>query len=663
MRWRCTGTWPRISAAQAIADLDALLPCVPEDAGEAECARSFIEGFGRRAYRRDLDPATVERLLAVYEVGRTDAAFADGIGLVIEAILQSPMFLYRIESGVPASGEDTVPLDGFEVASRLSYFLWRSMPDDELLSAAAAGELDGAEAIETQARRMLADPRAERALLTFTGELLALDELASIYKDSELFPDFSAELAADMRTELELFVLDGLRQGDARLATLLGDNHTFVNARLADFYGIDAPPGDDFVRVELDANEFRGILSKPVLMALDAHDQRTSPTLRGKLVRTRLFCQKMPPPPPGVNSTIPVPGTLSTKEWVQQRLDNPSCAACHQLMDSIGLGFERFDAVGRYREQEDGEAVDGVGELFGTDVDGEFTGAAGLADRLVASAEVGDCVAHEWLELGLGRTPTDDDECTVSDVGDEFAASDYDVVELLVAIARSDAFRTRRPEDSSGGTVTRRNTTRRWSRRELLRTLGVSAAAAPFIPMLDGHADDPDVPKRLVLFTHPDGLVLENWRPTGGEHDFVLSPILAPLEPHRDRLLVLDGVDSRLCDGHRQVQRGARRDGVAVDGDVADLAGRGHQRRVGFGPVGGPDRGRGNRGRDGVLVPAGRGDHRAQQRVRGDPGLPCRGPAAARLRERSPPGVRSPVRGLLRGFRGRCSDGLTAGAA
>lgn len=428
-------------AAQA--DLATLVPCDPSATGERECAQQFIEEFGRRAFRRDLDAAQIERLLQVYDDGKDGATFDDGIRLVIEAVLQSPSFLYRIESGVPAPGDSHVALDDFELASRLSYFLWRSMPDDALLDAAASGELD----IEEQARRMLEDPRAERAILSFYGDLFALDTIGAIYKDPELFPDFSAELANDMRTELELFVLSALRDGDARLENLLGGSHSFVNARLAALYGIDAPAGDEFVRVELDPTRFRGVLTKPILMSLASHDQRTSPTLRGKLVRTRIFCQELPPPPDDVMTTIPAPGELSTREWVQQRLDNPACSGCHTLMDPIGLAFEGFDAVGHVRDEEDGMPIDASAEIVGTDVAGAFDGPGELAEKLLASAAVGECASRQWFELGLGRAPSSDDLCTTENLAAQFAESDHDIVELMVAIATSPAFRTRRPDE------------------------------------------------------------------------------------------------------------------------------------------------------------------------------------------------------------------------
>jgi hypothetical protein len=294
---------------------------------------------------------------------------------------------------------------------------------------------------------MLDDPRAERALLTFFGELFALDTVTSLYKDPEFFDTYSPELAADMRTELELFVLSALRDGDGRVDTLLGASHTFVNARLAALYGVEAPAGDGFARVELDPSRFRGLLTKPVLMALSAHDQRTSPTFRGKLVRTRLLCQGLPPPPPGVESTVPTPGELSTREWVQQRLDNPSCAGCHELMDPIGLAFEHFDAMGRYRDEDDGAAIDAHGSLVGTDVDGPFDGPSGLADKLLDSEQVGACIAHEWFEFGLGRVPGDDDACTTAAIDETFASTDHDITELMVTIATSPAYRLRRPDD------------------------------------------------------------------------------------------------------------------------------------------------------------------------------------------------------------------------
>lgn len=430
----------------AEADLVALLPCDPTAGDERECARTFIEQLGRRAFRRDVEPAQIDRLLAVYDDGRDGADFDAGVRLVLEAMLQSPYFLYRVESGVPAPGEELVALDDFELASRLSYFLWRSMPDDELLDAAATGALASDAGVESQARRMLEDPRAERTLLSFYGDLLALDGLAVAYKDPEQFPEYTAELAADMRTELELFVLSTLRDGDGGFAGLLDSSHTFVNARLAEHYGITPPVEDGFVRVELDPSIHRGLLTKPALMSLAAHDQRTSPTLRGKLVRTRLFCQALPPPPGDVDVSIPAVAELSTREWVQQRLDDPSCGACHVLMDPIGLALEGFDAIGRHHTTEGGETIDVSGTLRNTDVDGPLAGPGSLADKLLASEQVGECASRQWLEFALGRPPVGEDACTATSIGVAFSETDHDVTELMVSIATSPAFRTRRPD-------------------------------------------------------------------------------------------------------------------------------------------------------------------------------------------------------------------------
>lgn len=431
-------------AARAVADLDAIVTCAATDQHRG-CADGFVRSFARRAYRRDLFDDDVARLMAVYDAGAGEGDLAAGLALVIETVLQSPYFLYRVEGGIPAPGDEVVELDGFEIATRLAYFLWKSMPDEALLDAAAAGLLDTPEGIAAQARRMLADDRAGRGIRAFVTDLYDLASVATQYKDPELYPDFTPELGADMRTELELFAISVWQRGEGGPDGMLTATHSFVNPRLAAYYGIEAPDPEGFARVELDPTRTRGLLTKPALLTKTAHDVLTSPVLRGKLVRERVLCQGLPPPPADVPPQPAAEPGQSNADVAEQHMNKPGCVDCHRLMDPIGLAFENYDAIGRWREHDNGVAVDASGELLATDVDGSFVGVAGLVDRLRTSEQVQQCVAAQWFEFGLGRRLGDDDSCSADAIADAVVAG-AELEDLLVAIATSPAFRVRRPD-------------------------------------------------------------------------------------------------------------------------------------------------------------------------------------------------------------------------
>jgi hypothetical protein len=433
-------------AATAVADLGALLPCDPALSGEETCARGFIQTFGRRAYRRPLAPEQVDRLMAVFGSAAA-ATFADRIRLVLTAMLQSPFFLYRVETapGTPG-GPDVVRLDGHEVATRLSYLLWNTMPDDELFAAAEAGELGAPEQVAAHARRMLDDEQARPAIASFFDQWLEIASLDEASKDTELFPEFNAAMRRSMRGETRAFVEHVLFEGDGRLHTLFTAPYTFADARLAELYGIEGVTGDAFVQVDTDPGERAGLLTHASLLATHALANQSSPVLRGKYVRERLLCQPIPPPPDGlmVVAPDPAPGLSTRERWAAHSTD-PSCSGCHRLMDPIGFGFEHYDAIGQYREMDDGRPVDARGELLAAgDVTGAFEGVPELAERLAASPEVADCMTAQWFQFALGRPEVDDDGCSLSSLADVMEASGGDVRELIVAIVSTDAFLYRR---------------------------------------------------------------------------------------------------------------------------------------------------------------------------------------------------------------------------
>jgi hypothetical protein len=439
-----------MSAAEAAARAVATSPLVPCDraTGDETCARQFITAFGGRAYRRPLAAREVDGLMKVYRVGAGAGGFAHGVEVAARAMLQSPWFLYQIELGQKnGSVGSAVKLTPHEVASRLSYLLWKSMPDEQLLSAAAAGHLDSAADVLTQARRMLGDPRTLQTLTDFHGKWLGLDGLAMAAKDPAVYPQFGDALAASMQTEFGLFVSEVMGNGDGRLESLLEAPFTFVDAALAPLYQVPAP-ATGFHRTDLDPTRRAGLLTNVGLLTAHTFADTSEPVHRGKFVRERLFCMTPPDPPPDlmVMPPTPKPG-VSIRERLSEHSAVPSCQACHQLMDPIGFGFEAYDGIGRFRTVDpSGKPVDDHGVLSMTDVDGPFQGAVDLARRLAGSAQVRGCVVGTMLRYAQGPDVAGD-LCVQHKMLDAFEAGKHDVRGLLVAVTQTDGFRYRRAID------------------------------------------------------------------------------------------------------------------------------------------------------------------------------------------------------------------------
>jgi len=431
-------------ATAAVAKLNTLLPCDPASAGEEVCALAFITAFGQRAFRRPLAADEVALFQGVYQQGRSGGGFADGIELAVEAFIQSPRFLYRVElANAPAGGQNVVSVDGYEMASRLSYFLWGTMPDAELFSAAASGKLSAPADIETEVRRMVRDPRARRSVAEFHNEWLGLGELAGATKDPATYPAWNDTIRAEVQQEGANFV-DHVFWEDGRLETLLTAPYSYLNQDLAHYYGVSGPSGTAYERAEFPANQRAGILTQGALLSALAKPNQTAPVLRGKFVREMLLCQQLSPPPPNIVITPPdVRPDATTRQRFTQHSKDPNCAVCHQLMDPLGFGFENYDAVGQFRATDQGFPVDASGQLINTDVDGKFTGAVELAQKLATSAEVRQCLVKQWFRYAVGRAETDDDQCTLQNLGSEFDSAKHDMRELSVKIASSDAFRYR----------------------------------------------------------------------------------------------------------------------------------------------------------------------------------------------------------------------------
>lgn len=407
-------------AAASVANIDGLVPCMAY-AHDSACAAAFVGAFGLRAFRRPLSDYERERLMKVYAAGAKDATFADGIRLVIEAVLQSSAFLYRAP---PSVGMNATEAASWDAASKLSYLLWSSMPDEALFVSARQGTLLDATELTAQADRMLKDGRARASVAHVHAQWLGLDALGGIEKDMKAVPAYKPEWRAAWQTEIETFLDAVTWDGDGTMATLLSAPFTYGDAGIATFYGVPAPMGRRIAKLALDPNQRAGLLTQPGVLALLAKPNQTSPVLRGAFVRQQILCEELAPPPPNLDIKPPdLDPALTTRERFAAHAVDPFCAGCHKLMDPIGLGFEHYDAVGAWRASENGKAVDSAGELVGTDVPGRFDGAVELAQRLARSAEVRSCTVRRWFRVAFGRQESDADTCTLAQLEQSFTAT------------------------------------------------------------------------------------------------------------------------------------------------------------------------------------------------------------------------------------------------
>jgi hypothetical protein len=427
-------------ATRAARRLETLAPC-PTTPPPVACGSSFIDAFGRLAFRRPLEDAERSALLAIYTGKAARSGHARAIQLVVAAILESPQFLYRLEPAVPAVA--TRPLTGYEIATRLSFFIWASTPDPALLDAAASGALRTPEGVARAARRLLADPRATDGIRSFHRQWLELRVLDTGSRDPVLYPAFTPELKAAMVEETLRFSAHAVLAGGDGVTTLLTSTKSFVDPALAKLYGIPAPRADGFTLVDLPPSQRAGLLTQASLMSVLAGAEETSPILRGKFVREKLLCEAIKPPPPDIDIRPPRfdPKLTKKQRFIQHRTD-PSCSYCHDAMDPTGFGFEHYDAVGAWRTVDGAFPVDASGEVSGSaDADGPFDGAVALATRLAASPQVRRCIATQWFRAAMGRVERPEDAPSRDAAYKAFARAGFDVRELIVAIASSDAFR------------------------------------------------------------------------------------------------------------------------------------------------------------------------------------------------------------------------------
>jgi hypothetical protein len=422
-----------------------ILTCRPTSSRrERDCASQILSRLARRAYRQPISKAELEPILGFYDAARKKGGFENGIQRGLERILASPRFAFRVEHD-PESVTPGTPyrISDVELASRLSFFLWSSIPDDTLLDVASRGRLKDPAVLEQQVRRMLADPKSSALVENFAGQWLQLRNVRSVLPNSDAFPDFDDNLRQAFRRETELLFESIIRE-DRNVLDLLRADYTFVNERLARHYGIPGIYGSRFRRVAVTDDARKGLLGKGSMLAVTSHAERTSPVLRGKWVLENIVGLPVPPPPPDVPQLKPAeegqkPKTL--REQMAEHRTNPTCATCHKVMDPVGLSLENFDAVGAWRTQEAGGPIDVSGQLAdGRPVNGVVTLRQAILDR--PELFVGT-MTEKLMTYALGRGVSAEDMPGVRRILHEASANDFRFSALVLGIVQSVPFQMR----------------------------------------------------------------------------------------------------------------------------------------------------------------------------------------------------------------------------
>jgi hypothetical protein len=407
------------------------------DVAQAACAESFLADFGRRAFRRSLTAEEKTRFVGIYTTGLQKLGTgAEGMKYAVMAVLSSPSFIYRVEVGQPNPGGPTPrALTDVEVASKLAYFLWNGPPDKELLDLAESGGLKAPGALAGQAARLMAAAGFTKGLEGWFDDYLNLTNLPSLEKLPSRFPKFTPTLVRAMRTET-LMVLSQAALGTQDFRSVFNSSKSYVNAELAQLYGVQGVTGDQFVQVDLPAPR-RGLLGNASLLSQYAHAAVSSPTLRGKFVRQILMCQGIPAPPPDVDTTLPDESEAKTaRERLTIHSTNQTCATCHKLMDPLGLGLENFDAIGQYRTQDNGANIDASGDVDGV----AFKTPDELANALAQSPAVPSCLSRSVFRYAWGRLESDADEPMLTELTNAFQASTYQMKQLLTSAVAASSF-------------------------------------------------------------------------------------------------------------------------------------------------------------------------------------------------------------------------------
>lgn len=423
------------------------------DASRA-CVETFVSSFGARAFRRPLTPQEHTAFVTVFETGQADGPFAAGVGLVLEAMLQTPEFIYRVSLNDQPGPEGYARPGTWELASQLSYALWNSMPDAELFAAAADGTLSNAEVVRHHIQRMLGDPRARDVVHDFHAQYMESRTIRELQRDRKVYPNFTTGIVPAMKREVELFAAAAVLDENLAFKDFMTAPFTIANAPLAKLYGVAAPINIDaegFGRVNLDPAQRGGPLTQIGFLASRAHSDASSPILRGKFVLKHVLGQELPPPPANVIVTLPAaePG-MTTRELITRVTSAPACAGCHNAINPLGFAFETFDAVGQWRSSDAGKPINAQGELSVESSVLQFDGPRELIAALADSPEATAAYTQSWISYLLARQTTDDMRCLAQDLVKPAGEKPLTIKEMLAAAIASGSFLNRLSNESEG---------------------------------------------------------------------------------------------------------------------------------------------------------------------------------------------------------------------
>jgi mono/diheme cytochrome c family protein len=421
-----------------------LIPSVPPKEGWDLAAKTALTGFASKAYRRPVTSEEIDRLVTVFKYGARSADnYETGMQLACQAVLCNPNFLFRVE--LDGASANTRVLNPYEIASRLSYFLWSSMPDDTLFAYAKSGELVKPEILAEQVQRMIQDPKSDALVENFATQWLQLRKLNNFEPDVKQFPAFNPELKESMLTETKMYFTDVMRENKP-ISEFLDSKYTYVNEPLAKLYGMTGVTGRDFRKVSTEGTGRGGVITQASVLAITSNPTRTSPTKRGRWILEQILGTPPPPPPPGVPDLAEkhITEKMSVRQKLEEHRKNPTCAACHREMDALGFGFENFDPIGKFRSADGAAPIDASADLPGGR---KFTGATQLKTILMADKQL---FARSFIEklmtYAIGRGVDVQDRCFVDDVVKSTSAGNYKFGDIVAKIVNSDPFKKRKVE-------------------------------------------------------------------------------------------------------------------------------------------------------------------------------------------------------------------------
>ncbi len=422
---------------------ESLVPCLPAGAKDAACVRTLVTTYAPRAFRRDLSDAEITSITGFVSRQIAGADLRTGVQQFFLYLFSSPNFLYRTELGPDGSQAGAVSLTAFEKASALSFFLGDGPPDAQLLAAARSGALDKPEGVAAQTRRLATSAESAPGLMRFLRESLSLDLVRASRKDVMVYPAWTDGIAGALADESERFVRHVLWQDGGKLSTLLTAEYSLLDSKLASYYGVAAPAGAGFAKVSFPSGQRAGLFTQAAWLAAKADDDDTAPVRRGLFLREHLLCEKVPDPPATVNAVPPQPdGKRTQRERLATHSADVTCAGCHDLMDPIGLSFETYDGVGRYRTMDVGKTIETAGTITLGGGRRNFDDAVALMKILAAAPEVSRCFVATAFRYAHGRSPDEGgrDQCALDRLSTAFGKSDGNIIDLAVALTTDETF-------------------------------------------------------------------------------------------------------------------------------------------------------------------------------------------------------------------------------